>query len=178
MRKGITLAHLSEMIHKKLDTVGRDIEPDYHPHTSEMRETTKMCLIVLMSKKDETSTRPKSSCAPLKLFKQDFPALVDFIANDIDKNGYISFYHYLGLLTALSHHYADCIKEGKNKTVNLADSKNWEDPTHDMAVMTLYFIAGLLFKIPLQEHSEIFGASDAQITDIIAYTKYHIDKMN
>lgn len=178
MRKGITLSHLSDMIHKKLNTMGQDIEHEFHPHASEMRNTTKLCIIVLLSKKDELCTRPSSVTKSYQpLFDNEFYQLVEFISEDLDKHGYLSFFHYLGLLTALSFHYARCIEEKKNQTVDLSDLSNWEDPTFDMAVMSLFFIAGVFFKKALDEHSEMFEKNDVFIHEMIQYVYYHIKKL-
>lgn len=179
MRKGVTLSQLSDMIHKKIGTIGQDIECDYHPHISEMRNTTKLCIIVLLSKKDELCNRPETAKKQHQaLFDNEFYPLVEFIAEDIDKYGYISFYHYLGLLTSLSFHYADCIAKKKNQTIDLRDPQEWENPSFDMAVLTLFFISGALFKKPLDEHSELFTKNDVSIQEMIQYVRYHIDKLN
>ena len=155
MRKGVTLSQLSDMIHKKIGTVGQDIECDYHPHVSEMRNTTKLCIIVLLSRKEELCARPDTAKKfHQELFDTAFFQLVEFIADDIDKHEYISFYHYLGLLTALSFHYADCIAKKKNQTIDLSDPTGWENPSFDMVVLTLFFVAGTLFKKPLEEQVE------------------------
>lgn len=178
MRKGITLSQLSDMIHTKLNTLEQDIEHEFHPHASEMRNATKLCIVVLLSKRDELCTRPPSvSKGYQPLFDNEFYQLVEFISEDLDTHGYLSFYHYLGLLTALSFHYARCVEEKKNQTVGLDDLENWENPTFEMAVLTLFFIAGKFFKKPLDEHSAMFEKNDVSIYEMIQYVSYHIKKL-
>ena len=179
MRKGLTLSHLSDMIHKKLNTVGQDIEHDYHPACDVARKYTLLSIIVLLANKDKLCTRPDSTDKRYQpLFDNEFYELVEFIADDIDKYGYLSFYHILGLLTALSYHYADIVAKRKYKTVGLNNIENWSEPTFDMAVSTIFYAAGRLFQKPLNEHSAMFTENDVTIFEMISYVRYHINKLH
>jgi len=179
------LSHLADNIAKTLQIKQHDIEPVYLPNMKEIRSLSSLSLSVLMAKRNELETFPEILLVGQKgkkklreslnaVAEKHFLPLLSFVNTDIKEHGHWSFYHYLALCTITSNHYNAALKENKHASINLADETAWAEPTLDVPVLALNFVAGQLYRKPLTNFGHYFEQNQVSMDDRVAYIKQQI----
>ena len=114
-----TLSQLEKAISKKCEEYENNIHPQYHPHLPQMRRLSLICLQHLANEENLFSVL-KKDIPQQKVTVKKLDDLLVFTAKDIEDNGQLTFYHYLGMLTSLSFHYAKMVKEESYKEIGRA----------------------------------------------------------
>ena len=169
-----TLSQLESQIAKKCAEYQDNVHPQYHPHLPQMRRLSLLCLQHLANE-DGLFKVVKKDVPPNKGIIKKLEGLLIFTAKDLEGNGQLTFYHYLGMLTSLSFHYAKMVKEKSYEGLNLADESQWDALTWEACVWSLFYIAGTLFDKPLKEHNEVLNNAKGGLDDISVFIKKKIN---
>lgn len=176
-----TIRSLSKQIEKEIKISTFDCPPVYHPQIREFRKLANVSLDILIRDLDIMFQEDFIKKLKLKNFKKTIPifksALMQ-VKENLTKHERWSFWHFSILIIITSIHYAEMCKKNKHKTINLNDQKNWNNPNHEVAILSITFVAGTLYEHSLPKLLKLNNQKDMDIKIMIDTLLRNMNKLD
>ena len=172
----MNLRTLSERINKEITIHNNDVAAHFLHNQREIQQLANISLSIMQNTFSDVKTMGHLKNLPQT--QKVFSETLTYICDDIHKHGRWSFWHYSGLCLISCFAYLELLKANKHQTIDLSAPKTWANPDHEVAIITINYIAGRLYPKSLARLQAIGDEDDVDVSDLCGAIKQKIDLLH